>query len=203
MTTNAVSLELQPRELLGKKVGRLRRRGLIPVHLYGPGMDSRALQCPAPQLVQALTRAGGSTPIAVTIAGESGSHLAFVREIQWQPRRDTIIHVDFLAANVARPVTAQVPLAFTGESEGARNSGGNVSQQLFAVEVQALPLEMPAQIEVDLAQLADADQVIRVGDLAPPAGSVITADAEEIVARIDVPRGAVSIAGDAEGAAGG
>ena len=87
MTTNAVQLELDPRELMGKKVGRLRRAGIVPVHLYGPGMEPRALQCQSSRLIRALARAGGATPISVTIQGESKTHLAFAREIQWDPRR--------------------------------------------------------------------------------------------------------------------
>ena len=90
MTTNAVQIELDPRELMGKKVGRLRRAGIVPVHLYGPGMEPRALQCQASRLIQALATAGGATPIHITINGESGNHLAFAREIQWDPRRDDL-----------------------------------------------------------------------------------------------------------------
>ena len=118
MTTSAVQLELQPRELMGKKVGRLRRSGIIPVHLYGPGIESRALQCAARQLIPILAAAGASSPISVSIEGEQGSHLAFAREIQWDPTRDTVLHVDLLAADVSRAVTAQVNIAFVGEAPG-------------------------------------------------------------------------------------
>ena len=198
MTTSAVQLELQPRELLGKKVGRLRRAGIVPVHLYGPGMESRALQCAARRLVPALAAAGASSPINVTIEGEAGSHLAFAREIQWDPRRDSVLHVDLLAVNAARPVTAQVTLALEGEAPGATRTGGYVTQLLLAVEAEALPLEMPAQIEVDVSGMADAASVIRVGDITPPAGVAILTDAEEMVARIDVPRGAIAAGDEAE-----
>ena len=142
MTTNEVQIELDPRELMGKKVGRLRRTGIVPVHLYGPGMEPRALQCQASRLIQVLATAGGATPIHITINGESGNHLAFAREIQWDPQRDDLLHVDLLAADVSRPVTAQVPINLIGESAGARNVSGTVLQQLRAVDIQALPLEM-------------------------------------------------------------
>ncbi len=193
MTTSAVQLELQPRELLGKKVGRLRRSGIIPVHLYGPGIEPRSLQCVAPRLIQTLARAGASSPITVTIEGESGSHMAFVREIQWDPRRDTVLHVDLMAADVSRPVTAQVSIAIEGEAPGAARTGGNVMHQLLAVEVSALPLEMPAQIEADLSILTDPNMVIRAGDLQLPPGATLLSDAEEIVVRIDVPRGTATV----------
>ena len=202
MTTSAVHLELQPRELLGKKVGRLRRAGITPVHLYGPGMESRALQCPSRQLIPVLSSAGASSPISVTIAGEPGNHLAFAREIQWDPTRDTVLHVDLLAADVSRPVTAQVNVVLAGEAPGAARSGGNVNQLLFNIEVSALPLDMPAQAEVDLAVMDTVDSVLRTGDIPLPSGATLLTDPEEMVARIDVPRGAVGVEAEEEEVAG-
>ena len=191
MTTSAVQLELQPRELMGKKVGRLRRAGIIPVHLYGPAIEPRSLQCAGPRLIQALAAAGASSPITLSIEGESGTHMAFAREIQWDPRRDTVLHVDLFAADVSRPVTAQVAVTLEGTAPGAARSGGTVSQLLFDVQVSALPLDMPAGFDVDLAVLTDPNSVLRVGDIPLPAGVSILTDSEEMVARIDVPRGAL------------
>ncbi len=200
MTTSAIQLELDPRELMGKKVGRLRRAGIVPVHLYGPGMEPRALQCQASRLIRALAQAGGATPISITIQGESGTHLAFAREIQWDPRRDDLLHVDLLAADVSRPVTAQVPIILSGESPGARIVSGTVMQQLRTLDVQALPLEMPAQIEVDLAVMEEADSIIRVSDLVVPDTATVLTDSEELVARIELPRVVEEVAvSDAEG----
>ncbi len=200
MTTNAIQLELDPRELMGKKVGRLRRAGIVPVHLYGPGMEPRSRQCQATRLIRVLARAGGATPISITIQGESGTHLAFAREIQWDPRRDDLLHVDLLAADVSRLVTAQVPIILIGESPGARNVSGTVMQQLRSLDVQALPLEMPAQIEIDLSVMEDADSTIRVSDLSVPETATVLTDSEELVARIELPRVAEEVAvGDVEG----
>lgn len=191
MTTSAVHLELQPRELMGKKVGRLRRAGIVPVHLYGPGIDPRSLQCAAPTLIRVLAEAGASSPITVTIEGESESHMAFAREIQWDPRRDAVLHVDLLAADLSRPVTAQVPVSLTGESPAAARGGGYVSQLLFEIQVSALPLELPAQIEVDVSALTDAASDIRAGGIDLPQGVTVLTDSEELVARVEVPRSAV------------
>ena len=176
MTTNAVQIELDPRELTGKKVGRLRRAGIVPVHLYGPGMEPRALQCQTTQLIRVLATAGGATPIQITIQG------------------DELLHVDLLAADVSRPVTAQVPVILVGESAGARNVSGTVMHQLRTVDIQALPLEMPSQIEVDISVMEEADSVIRVSDLPVPESSTILSDLEELVVRIELPRVAEEVA---------
>ncbi|MAQ54186.1 MAG: 50S ribosomal protein L25 [Chloroflexi bacterium] len=193
MTTNAVEIELNPRELMGKKVGRLRRAGIVPVHLYGPGMEPRALQCNTSQLIRVLATAGGATPIHITIQGEPGNHLAFAREIQWDPKRDDLLHVDLLAADVSRPVTAQVPIVLIGESAGARTVSGTVMHQLRAVDIQALPLEMPSEIELDISVMEEPDSVIRVSDLLIPENATLLSDVEELVVRIELPRVEVEV----------
>lgn len=192
MTTGALNLELEPRTLLGKKVQQLRQSGIIPVHLYGPGVESRALQCQAQTLIQVLSRAGGNTPVTVTVRGEMGSQLAFAREIQWDPKRDDLVHVDLLVAQADRPVSALVPVVLTGESAGARSSRGTVMHQLRELTVEALPLEMPSQVEVDLGVLTDPDGVIRAGDIVLPSKVTLLTDPDEVVVRIELPRVAVT-----------
>jgi len=188
MTTESISLELSPREVLGKKVKRLRQQGVIPVHLYGPGVDPQPLQCETTKLVDVLVRAGGNTAVTVTVQGGQETHLAFAREIQWDPRRDDILHVDFLAVDASRPVSAQVPITLIGDSPGARTAGGTVMQQLRDLNVEALPLEVPRELELDLAMLADPDGVLRAADIVIPGNVTLLTDPEDVVVRIEVLR---------------
>ena len=89
---------------------------------------------------------------------------------------------------------------------GARNVSGTIMQQLRTVDIQALPLEMPGQIEVDISVMEESDSVIRVSDLPVPESASILSDLEELVVRIELPRVAeeVAIGGeeDAEGSEG-
>ncbi len=105
MTTEAIRLELEPREIVGKKVKQLRRAGAIPVHLYGPGIASRSLQCEQKQLLRALAQAGGANPITLSIQGEAGEQLCLAREIQWNPVRGDLLHVDFMAVSAVPRAT--------------------------------------------------------------------------------------------------
>jgi large subunit ribosomal protein L25 len=191
MTTASISLELSPREVLGKKVKRLRRQGVIPVHLYGPGVDPQPLQCETTKLVDVLVRAGGNTAVTVTVQGGQETHLAFAREIQWDPRRDDILHVDFLAVDASRPVSAQVPITLIGESPGARTAGGTVMQQLRDLNVEALPLEVPRELELDLTMLTEPDGVLRAADIVIPGNVTLLTDPEDVVVRIEVLRAVV------------
>ena len=97
MTTQAASLELEPRETLGKKVKALRRAGVVPVHLYGRDFESRALQCEVRTLLRSISQAGGEygQALSISITGESGTYAAEASEIQWDPRTGDVLHVDF------------------------------------------------------------------------------------------------------------
>lgn len=188
MTTEAVKLELEPRDVLGKKVKQLRRAGVIPVHLYGPEVESRSLQCTHREILRALARSGGTTAIVVTVKGESGEQLTFAREVQWHPVRGDILHVDFMAVRATQRMTAQVPINLVGESPGAREISGTVIQQLRELTVEALPLEIPPELEVNLEILTDPNGVIRAGEITLPANVAMLTDAEEVVVRIEAAR---------------
>ena len=192
MTTQAVTLELEPRQTLGKQVRRLRRGGTTPVHLYGSGVDSRSLQCESVKLIRTLARAGANTPITLTVRGEPQGQLAFVREVQWHPLRGELLHVDFLAVRADRPVSAQVPVVLRGESPGAVQASAMVVLQLRTLDLEALPMSIPHEIVIDLARLTDPDGVIKAGEIALAEGVTLLNDAEEVVVRLELPRAVVA-----------
>ena len=192
MTTEVIKLELEPREVLGKKVKQLRRAGTVPVHFYGPGIDSRSLQCEQKQLLRALARAGTTNPVNLSVSGEGGERLAFAREIQWGPIRGELLHVDFLAVSATERVSAQVPINLEGESPGARETGGAVAQVLYNLDVEALPLEIPNEIVIDLSVLVDANSVVRAGDLSLDSNVTMLTDPDSMVVRVDAGRLAVA-----------
>ncbi len=191
MTTEALTLELEPRETLGKRVRRLRRVGTTPVHLYGSGVDSRSLQCNTAKLIRTLARAGANTPITLSVLGEPQQQLAFVREVQWHPMRGQLLHVDFLGVRTDVAVSAQVPVVLKGVSPGAIQSSAMVVLQLRNLDLEALPLLIPHQIEIDLARLTEPDGVIKAGEIGLPPEVTLLNDPEEVVVRLEMPRAAV------------
>ena len=183
-----VNLILEPRTVLGKKVRQLRKAGIIPVHLYGKNISPQSLQCDGKILLKVLTQAGMNTPVTVAIVGQKSEQIAFVREIQFDPRRGDMVHVDFLHVDLSEEISTSVPIVTTGVSPGARALNGSVVQILFALEVRALPLDIPGQIEADLAALETLDDVIRVKDLPLPSNVTNLVDEDNAVARIEVVR---------------
>ena len=192
MTTEIVKLEVAPRELLGKKVKQLRRSGIVPIHFYGPGIEPRALQCEEKRLLRALALAGSTSPVNLVVEGESGEQLAFAREIQWSPIRSSLVHVDFLAVSVTEKVSAQVPVNLVGESPGARETGGAVAQVLYFLDVEALPLEIPNEVVVDLSLLVDSNSVVRAGEIDLGGNVTMLTDPEALLVRVDAGRLAVA-----------
>ena len=183
-----ISLELEPRSMLGKKVRRLRREGVTPVHLYGLQKEPLALQCASATLQKVVAEAGRNAPVFVTVRGDSEGQLAFIREIQREPLKGAVLHVDLLRVEMAQRVTAEVPLVLSGESLGARLVGGSVVQALYSVQVEALPLDIPRELEVDLSVMSEPDSVLRSGDLELPANVSLITAADTLVARVEAAR---------------
>jgi large subunit ribosomal protein L25 len=177
-----VTIEAQPRTAFGKKVGALRRSGITPIHVYGKDFESQSLQADTHDLIRALAQVGFTTPLTVT-AG-AAEHFVMVREIQRHPVTERLLHVDLMAVSRTERRQASVPLHFEGESPAAREEGAQVFEDLHALEVEALPTEIPSALVVDLALLVESDSVIHASDLELPANVTLVTDPGAPVARI-------------------
>ena len=183
-----LSLKLSPREIKGKKVKRLRRDGIVPVHMYGTKTEPLSLQVEARVLRRVLIRAGANIPIDVEVEGQKGNSICFAREVQRHPVTEELLHADFLRVDATQTVTAEVPLILQGEAPAVREMGGTLIQPFSTIPVEALPMDMPAGIYVDVSHLDDFEKSVRVGELEVQEGATILRDADEMVARVLQPR---------------
>jgi large subunit ribosomal protein L25 len=183
-----LSITLSPREVTGKKVSLLRQEGVVPVHYYGPGVDSAALQVDFMALRSVLISAGRNVPITVKVLGEDGENICFVREVQVHPVTEELLHVDFYRVDVTQTVRAEVPIILEGEPPAVRNLGGILLQPFDTLEVEALPLDMPESLRVDVTILEDFSSSIRIGDVEVAEGVNILRDPVEMIARVVAPR---------------
>ena len=189
---DTLTISLDPRTLTGKKVKNLRKAGIIPVHLYGQGVESQALQCEAKTLYRILSQAGMNTPITVSIPGQEDEKLTFIREIQWHPVRGELLHVDFLNVDVANEITTTVPITLVGDAPAVHTvPDSSVVQLMREVEVRALPLDVPSEITADISLIEDAGDVVRLGDVSLPEGVVFLAEDDEAIARLEIARAEV------------
>ncbi|MGI9023051.1 MAG: 50S ribosomal protein L25 [Acidimicrobiales bacterium] len=158
---------------------RLRGAGKIPAVLYGHGVDPQALAVEGRALRLALnTDAGLNALISLDVSGDR--HLAMARQLQRDPVRGTVAHVDFVIVRRDEVVTVEVPVHLEGEASLVHREDGLVEQQLFSLTVNSTPSSIPTHIEVDISGLGIGD-AIRVGDLTLPPGVTTDLDPEEPV----------------------
>ena len=181
------SLNLSQRAVTGKKVKQLRRQGILPVHMYGNGIDSQALQAEAGDLRRLLPRVGTNIPVSVKVDGSDAENICFVREVQRHPVTEDLLHIDLIRVDVTQTISAEVPITLVGFAP-ATQRGGTLLQPLTTLLVEALPMDMPASVEADISDLDDFEKSVVVSDIVVGANVTVLTDSDEFVARVSPPR---------------
>jgi large subunit ribosomal protein L25 len=185
---NIRELSVEPREALGKgAVGRLRRQGLVPAVLYGGGAPPVTLSV-SPVEVQRTIQGHGAGGVLVNLRlpGDVEPRTAVVRELQYDPVRDALIHIDFQAVRMDEEITVEVPIHVVGEAAGVREQNGVLAVLLRTVEVSCLPSLIPDRIDIDVSALRIYD-VVTVADLQLPEGVRVTTPSAQPVATVAPP----------------
>jgi large subunit ribosomal protein L25 len=178
-----IKLRVEPRTVRGKKVRFLRREGKVPANVYGPGMDSIAVQVDEKELRRVLRAAGRHHLVHLTVGSKKKTHQVLVRRVQRDDITDAILHVDFHQVPLDKKFTSRVPLVLVGEAPIA-TSGGILLHVLDHVLIESLPTDLPAALEVDVSALTALDDAIWVQDLIPPANTQILTDGSVLIAKV-------------------
>ncbi len=147
--------------------------------LYGHGAEPRSLAVLRRELRQALTTEAGMNAL-IDLEVDGSTHLTLVRDLQRDPVRNLVTHVDFILISRDEVITVDVPVTLSGEADEVTRAGGTVEQVLFTLAISATPGRIPNELTVDVAGLAIGD-TIRVGDLPLPEGVSTEVDADEAV----------------------
>jgi len=182
-----VELKVTPREVLGKKVSRLRREGVIPANVYGHALDSVAIQVPKEDLAHVMRTAGRNEIVYLRLDGEE-PRPTFLRQVQRNPVTDAILHADFYQISLKEKVRMEVPVSLVGTAPAEQTYGGTLLHSLDRISVEGLPTDIPSVIEVDVSGLEEIDAAIHVGELNVPEGITVLTDAEQVVAKIAPPQ---------------
>lgn len=182
----ALELKAEVREAVGKHVGQLRRQGYVPAVVYGKGVEADPIQIEAKTLRKVLAQAGTHQLIALQI-GNTRPRMTLARDIQIDAVKRNLLHVDFYAVNMREKVTAEVPLVFVGASPAVKDLGGILVHSMAEVEIECLPADLIAAIEVDVEGLTEIDAMLTVADLKVPSTITILSDPESMVAKIEAP----------------
>lgn len=187
MAGERVKLQVKERERRGSAdARRLRREGFIPGVLYGSGKQPHAICVPERELRRVLTGQGGLHAILdVVLEGQKTTHASILKDYQQDPIRGHISHVDLQEVRLDQPIQATVTVQLIGEPAGAKE-GGVLSQVQREIRVEALPMEVPEHIDLDVTAMAIGDS-LRLGDLGAMDGVTYLDDPETVLASVGLP----------------
>ncbi|MBC7190036.1 50S ribosomal protein L25 [Candidatus Aerophobetes bacterium] len=183
-------LNVRIREKTGKaEAKRLRKRGFVPAILYGAHLDRPVpLQVENSQLLEFLSSLSEENRIItlrIIDKDREEKREAIIKDAQYNLRKGQVEHVDFYEIKRGEKISATVRLRLLGENIVAKK-GGVVEQMVREVEVECVPENLPAHIDVDISGLKIGD-AIKVKDLKAPAGVRILTNPEEIVVSVVSP----------------
>jgi large subunit ribosomal protein L25 len=180
-------LTIKRREGTGKSVTRkLRRAGVVPAILYG-GAQPQTITVDPRAVLRIIAGHEGSTQLlTLKFDGDGASKMAIIRDMQFDPVTDALLHVDIQEVSADRAITVRVAVHPVGEAIGVKDTKGILNLVMHEVEVSCLPTNIPERIDADVSGLAIGD-VLTVGDLRPPEGVRITNDPGQAVATVSPP----------------
>ena len=185
-----IILEIQPREEIGKsKVKDLREKGFIPAVIYAEGKKSQPIKVSHRQLWQ-LIHQHRLESIVINLKMQDDKkqkgRSCLIKEIQHDPVKGDIIHVDFNEISLTKVIKVNVPVVAKGEPIGVRQEGGSLEHILWEIEVECLPTDIPRDIEVDVSLLNIGD-AIHIKDITFPSNIKVLNAPEAIVFSVTAP----------------
>lgn len=180
-----LSLTAEERKVLGKKVKKLRADGLLPGHVFGKGVEGETVAVEAKAFLKILHQAGETGLVDLKIGTEKVRPV-LIRDVQHDPMTGQPIHIDFYQVNLSEKVKVAVPVVQVGEQPETVHLGeAIVLQTLNEIEVEALPTDLPENIEVDVSTLKQIDDAITVGQLNFDRSKItVEVDPEEVVIKL-------------------
>ncbi|MCX6371951.1 MAG: 50S ribosomal protein L25 [Actinobacteria bacterium] len=183
-----VSIVVQPRDVTGSRAARrLRKAGLIPGVLYGHGKEATLIAADPHALRAALsTGAGTHAVLAVTVEGQKAAHHAIIKDMELDPVKSTLTHIDLQEIRLDETIETTVAVSFVGEAKGVK-AGGMLDESTREVAVKGLVTAIPERLVLDISEM-DINDTAKVGDLVVPEGLEIVDDPEQVLCSVLPPR---------------
>lgn len=183
-----VSIVVQPRDVTGSRAARrLRKAGLIPGVLYGHGKEATMIAVDPHALRAALsTGAGTHAVLAVNVEGHKRAHHAVVKEMELDPVKSTVTHIDLQEIRLDETIETTVAVRFEGEAKGVK-AGGMLDESTREVTIKCLVTAVPEHFVLDISEM-DINDTAKVGDLVVPEGLEIVDDPEQVLCSVLPPR---------------
>lgn len=178
-----LKLKAELRKILGRKVKKLRKDGIIPAHVFGHNIKTLHIQIDEKEFEKIAKVAGETSVVDLTV--NSKTHPVLIRGVQVHPLTDKPLHIDFYQVSLKEKVKVAVPVEIAGVALAVEKKVGVLLTPLTEIEIEALPQNLPEKIEVDVSKLEIVGDVIKVSDLKIDREKVeVLTDSELIVANI-------------------
>lgn len=185
---NKFILKVEKRVLLGSKVKKLRRQGIIPANVFGHSVESQAVQLSEVEFNRVYKQAGETSLIWIKIEGEDKERPTLVKGVTNNPVTGKKYHVDFHQVNLKEKVTANIPVEVMGEAQMVKDGLAVIDINIHEIEVEALPTDLPENIVFDISVLKEIGDSLKVSDVKVPAGVTVLTDAEITVIALGAPQ---------------
>ena len=193
-----INLNGQKRTDVGKKASKLlRKEGLVPCNLYGEKKDKNGLpEAMAFAVAAADIRKAVYTPnvYVVNLNIDGTEHKAIIKELQFHPTSDALLHADFFEVNETKAITVGIPVNLTGHAQGVRD-GGRLNLSIRKIDVTAPYKNIPEKLDIDVTELG-LGKAIKVGELSFE-GLEIATSKEVVVCSVKATRASRSAAAEA------
>lgn len=175
-------LKVEKRKVLGKKVKKLRRDGILPGNVYGKDIKSTSVQTSVKDFINVYGKTGETGLVDLDL---DGTAIPVLIQNVYRDFRGNYLHADFFKVNLKEKVKANVPLEIIGEPKAVTEKIGILINIISEIEVEALPESLPEKIDVSVEHLANIDDQITVADLKIDEGVEVLTDKAQVVAKID------------------
>jgi len=172
---------------------QLRQSGYAPAILYGGKMEPIALAMDVKTLTRDLLQLHGHNAVlSLDIEGDKSKkkHYVLIKDIQTDPIKDTVLHVDFLKIELEKEIIMEVPIAYTGTATGVE-MGGILNIMAYTVKIKGLPLDILDEITVDITPLELGGKGVTCGDLSIPENVTLEEELDRVCVSVIAPKAEV------------
>ncbi len=174
------------------KPNALRASGLIPAEIYGKGFNNLHITVPVKEFNKVFEKAGENTVVDLLVGKNTYSVL--IQDYQKHPISGQFLAVDFLQIRLDEKITAPIPLVFIGESSAVKEMGGILVKSMDKIEVEALPSDLPHEIEINISAIKEIDGSIYVRDIPKSGNYEIITDSDTVIATVVIPEEEIVVA---------
>jgi large subunit ribosomal protein L25 len=174
-------LQVQKREA-SEKVNALREKGFIPVELYGKGVENLHLAVSGKEFKKVFKEAGESTIVNAVVGTKK--YPVIIHDVSYDGITNDVLNIDLYQVRMDEKIKIMVPIEFIGISPAIKEKNGLLIKSIHELEVEALPMDIPHNFQIDISKITEIEQSLYVKDLNLPKGIKVLVDLETVIATV-------------------